>query len=392
MSFFQPVKANKEYFRYGYFYEDLVSGIKPLLIDPNLFHSTPYSMEKYIKESSSKEYLPRNFSFNSSYFIENEYKIGFLTSGTTGEPKVFSKSKDHLVSEIQILTKILKEFIPFESTLPFLVSTPLCHLYGFLWGFLLPIYLQWSAYDTEGIRDTIQKLQKKSYIWITVPSILKSLLELQNLHPKSFQPFLVISSGSFLDTSIARSFEKLLPAQIIEIYGSTETGGIAWRLPGKEEIFHPLPKVSLCIQEEYICVQSPWISPECELVDGFFRTSDTGSLSSQGIYHQGRKDRIVKRNARRIHLDAIEKEIENLLPSVECIAVEWEQEKIGILVAGKIQESEFYNKIQEQLHKYYIPDRVLFVENLPKTQTGKKDYYHAKKILAGNSGRLPYTG
>ena len=91
----------------------------------------------------------------------------------------------------------------------------------------------------------------------------------------------------------------------LEVYGSSETGGVAWRQrqPGAIDAWHALPGVSwrICDDEGVLEV--------CSVPAGgsWLRLADRAQISGpERFLLQGRSDRIVKIEEKRISLDAVE--------------------------------------------------------------------------------------
>ncbi len=400
-----PVVAHRNYFRSGNFLSDITKGYIPVLIDPSL------PEEKIKLESDSLRNLKLNLHRQSHSFLKkksslaesdqkwitkfpDEFAIGFRTSGSSGEPKVFFKTQNEIFSEILELRKLF-QFESLSEESYFLVDVPLCHLYGFLWGFVLPFSLEVSAIDSYEFGETIRLLKaKQKWIWITIPSKIRSLVDLLSYEkPISLNGSLVVSSGSILQESLAAEFEKIFSVPILEIYGSTETGGIGYRYPAKESGFLPFRGVEIQIQNEETKIQSFFIMPELLDRDGYFTLRDRLDFEQNRIVYRGRTDRIVKRNSKRIHLDELEREMEKILGVDSCMALEYQPETIGVLIEeSKVQalEVDLHKILERKLPRHYIPDQILLCPRLPLTHNGKKDYPNAKRFfLTDKDQKMP---
>jgi hypothetical protein len=84
-----------------------------------------------------------------------------------------------------------------------------------------------------------------------------------------------------------------------EIYGSSETGAVAWR--EGDSPWQPLPGVAVDLNAEgALRVQSPWVNP------AEAQTADGAELAHDGFRLLGRLDRIVKIEEKRISLPMLE--------------------------------------------------------------------------------------
>jgi long-chain acyl-CoA synthetase len=114
--------------------------------------------------------------------------------------------------------------------------------------------------------------------------------------------------------------------------------------------------------------------------DGWYRTGDTGYIDEEGyIYLTGRADDLIKRGGEYVSPE----EVENVLythPKIEEAAVigvpdpEWGQQPRAIVVLKKGEKAtpeEIMEYCRAKLAGFKRPRSVVFVDELPKTSTGK---------------------
>jgi hypothetical protein len=119
----------------------------------------------------------------------------------------------------------------------------------------------------------------------------------------------VFCSGGVLPAEVALSASRLLGSVPIEIYGSSETGGVAWRQRADQfdDAWTPMPGVQWRIEPDtqLIDVRSAHL-----FTDNWLTLADRVQVTDNGQTGQfillGRSDRIVKIEEKRISLDAIE--------------------------------------------------------------------------------------
>lgn len=146
--------------------------------------------------------------------------VSFFSSGSQGKPKSCSHNKESLLIEVESWYKI---FNPKASLWRWV---PPHHIYGFLFGVLLPDQKNLLLRDAraEGLQRFIEEQHAEDWV-IGFPEIynfwLKSGLKL-------CPGMRMISSTAPLAVEIAQAFYEsgLKP---LEIYGSSETAGIAYR-------------------------------------------------------------------------------------------------------------------------------------------------------------------
>ena len=131
---------------------------------------------------------------------------------------------------------------------------------------------------------------------------------------------MVFSSGGPLPVDAALVVERLWGQAAIEVFGSTETGGIAWRRgDGSRAPWQPLPGVAWRVQDGLLDVRSPHLPSSA-----WWSTSDRAHDAGDGRFELlGRADRIVKLEERRISLDAIQARLQDsdLLDEVRVVAL-----------------------------------------------------------------------
>ncbi|MBC52520.1 MAG: hypothetical protein CMQ34_01655 [Gammaproteobacteria bacterium] len=148
----------------------------------------------------------------------------FYSSGSTGAPT----ASPHTLQKLQRETDFFQTLLPAPKRI---VSTvPAHHIYGFIWSLLLPSTLgceQLRLHPARSLPETwSQQLQDDDLI-IATPDIWSLLLTHQVQLPDRFTG---ISSTAPLPAATASAIRRLYPhATLTEIYGSSETAGLAWR-------------------------------------------------------------------------------------------------------------------------------------------------------------------
>ncbi len=164
-------------------------------------------------------------------------QISFRTSGSTGQPKTCSHFTASLEQEAGALATL------FARRKRVLVAVPRHHIYGFLFGTLLPRHLGLAQHAVVGIRSRL-------------PSQLALLAAPGDLiigHPQFWQAAMAagarfvpdvigVSSTAPCPAAVASGLRALGLKQLLQIYGSSETGGLGWRA-SHEEPYLLLPHV-----------------------------------------------------------------------------------------------------------------------------------------------------
>ncbi|WP_323156601.1 AMP-binding protein, partial [Pseudomonas oryzihabitans] len=226
------------------------------------------------------------------------------TSGSSGEPKLIAKQLFQLANEVAALERLWGESLG-DATILGSVSTQ--HIYGLLFRVLWPLcsgrpFARQALPFTEELqRETAALLREgRRAVWISSPALLKRLGE--NLDDAILgQVVRVFSSGGVLPEAAATACQARFGQYPTEVYGSSETGGIAWRQgPQPWQAFADLTLGQDA--DGALWLTSPYL-PEGVRE----QTMDGVSLLGDGRFELlGRLDRIVKLEEKRIALPALE--------------------------------------------------------------------------------------
>lgn len=224
-----------------------------------------------------------------------------FTSGSTGEPAAIRKSLRQLDAEVGALEAAFGGLVG-DATVQGTVSHQ--HIYGLLFRVLWPLSSRRSfARLRLAYNEQLTMLGPEPVALVASPAHLKRLSDTQDWQGLSQALRVVFSSGGALPVDAARDVVWLWRQAPIEVFGSTETGGIAWRRgDGSRSPWQPLPRVEWRLEDEVLQVRSPHL-PTLD----WWPTSDRAFATGDGCFQLlGRADRIVKIEERRISLDAIE--------------------------------------------------------------------------------------
>lgn len=219
------------------------------------------------------------------------------TSGSSGAPKPLHKQWRQLSAEVHALQRQWP-----EPNAPVLGSVSAQHMYG------LPFRVLWPLCAGRLI-DRLQRhypeelqqasLRYPSFTWIASPAMLRRLGQRLDWVQLRGRLLRIHSSGGALPVQVSDDIERELGLRPTEIYGSSETGAVAWRTGASD--WQALPGVALSTGADgALRVQSPWVNAADE------HTSDGARLTGSGFELLGRLDRIVKIEEKRISLPMLE--------------------------------------------------------------------------------------
>lgn len=240
--------------------------------------------------------------------------LELFTSGTTGRGKAIPKQLFHLENEVQVLDAELGAEV---GDAPVFGSASHQHLYGMLFRLLWPLAVG-RAFDAR-IRLHAEELTARMAAqgpcaFASVPAHLKRLAERDGLERIAGQCRVVFSSGGPLDPETAERWEKAGGRAPLELFGSTETGGVAWRRQGSARdsspLWTPLRAVRIARDEpeSRLRVHSRFVSQD-EAGEGF-AMGDRVELQADGRFRMlGRVDRVLKIGEKRLSLPEMEERL-----------------------------------------------------------------------------------
>jgi acyl-CoA synthetase (AMP-forming)/AMP-acid ligase II/3-hydroxymyristoyl/3-hydroxydecanoyl-(acyl carrier protein) dehydratase len=222
------------------------------------------------------------------------------TSGSTGVPAAVPKSLD------QLETEVLAQEAVFGARLGqacVLGTVSAQHLYGLLFRLLWPLCAgrPFDRAQCSFPEDLIARTGGVDRaLWVTSPALLRRMGDGLAWASAAGRVVMVSSSGGPLPADTAAHVQARLGVRPTEIYGSSETGGVAWR--DLDAWWRPLPGVDVSVNPEGCArVRSDFLPPG-EVVD----TADAITLVDGGFLLQGRQDRIAKIEEKRVSLVAVE--------------------------------------------------------------------------------------
>lgn len=147
--------------------------------------------------------------------------IGFLTSGSTGQPKLCLHTMARLEQEIDTFAALLSD------RRRLLRAVPSHHIYGFLFAFMLPARLGIQVLDTRRtLPGAILRQARPGDLILGHPAFF----DLATRGPLEMAPDVVaLTSTSPCPPELWDRLRERGCARLIEIYGSSETAGIGWR-------------------------------------------------------------------------------------------------------------------------------------------------------------------
>ena len=223
-----------------------------------------------------------------------------FTSGTQGAPQGIDKQLSQLDGEIEALERA------FGATLGDAVvlgTVSQQHLYGWLFRVAWPLaagraFVSEASLFPEGWFDETARHARVA--WVSSPAFYRRLWPQLPWAVAAPHVVAAFSSGGALSEQVAAEVERGLGQPVREIFGSTETGGVATR--AGQAAWRALPGVSLDVRAVgALLVRSPHLPS-----DQWHAMSDAAELHGDELRLLGRMDRVVKVEDKRVSLDELD--------------------------------------------------------------------------------------
>jgi len=292
------------------------------------------------------------------------------TSGSTGPNQRCPKTAAQLLGEAATLANTFG----ITPSARVLASVPPHHIYGLLFGVLLPLRAG-AAFerDTPLHADAVAEAAMRSGAthFVSVPAHLHVLARDAGL--PAFER--VFSSGAPLPADTARALDERLGWPVVEVFGSSETGGIAWR-SGAGGPWRPFPGVSVRVgDDECLLLDSPLLPVDAPRP---FACADRVALRADDTFDLlGRTDGVVKVGGKRVSLREIEERL-LALPGVldaaalPCARAGARGEEIwAAVVAPGWTAERIRSALARWLDPVAVPRRVRVVPALQRDGSGK---------------------
>jgi AMP-binding enzyme/ApeI dehydratase len=323
-------------------------------------------------------------------------RLVMFTSGTTGEAKPVPKRLIQLQREVETLEKQWGGQLADAAAL---ATVSHQHIYGLLFRILWPLsagrcFHSRLYFNAEAVAH--QSQDRPAY-WVASPAHLKRLDQ-----PLAADLAAVFSSGGPLSHEAALQVSACCGRPAIEIFGSTESGGIAWRRQGLEPAtpWTLFDGMMLTHEQGRWRLQSPYLlnGERLELADRIERLDDGRFLLA------GRLDRIVKIEEKRLSLSEMEQRLAELpwISEAAALMIAKSRDTVGAGIVlnrdGKQLLAEqgrpgLIRQLREALHHWFeavvLPRKWLTLDSIPLTAQGKTDTRLLNELLAPSGHKLP---
>jgi uncharacterized membrane protein/acyl-CoA synthetase (AMP-forming)/AMP-acid ligase II len=313
--------------------------------------------------------------------VASETKIHMYTSGSTGHPKaVLQRMKEFELDNAFIMSKWGDDF--YKRIVCSCVNQH--HIYGLLFSVVLPFA---AGVPFRRNRITVpaefKSLTDTSYMIIAVPAFLKRTVE-DETESFGLKSPVIFTSGGVLTPDVAKKTDQIMGFWPIEVYGSTETSGIAYRQSKNGLEWTPFDNAEISQNADgCLIIRSPYISDPAG-----FETADLVEIFPDGRFLlKGRSDSIVKIEEKRISVTEVENRL-NQNPYVKdsCVIAmaDRRQYLAAAVVLSPAGVEKFAGADKFDINQYFrnylagffeavvLPRKWRYLEAIPQNAMGKR--------------------
>lgn len=297
--------------------------------------------------------------------------VYLLTSGSTGTPSIQVKTWRELV----LGAKLAAHFLPFEGSNHCLVSTvPSQHMYGLETSILWAMHNDCSVWNDKPFypSDVQQALEQLTQLKVLVstPYHLNNMVVSDCDMPKVDY---VICATAPLSSENALAVERHFSTQVKEIYGSSETGMIAIRDTTSSDQWQLLSDIRLSVSAEGAQLSGG------HLLKPVIITDRLEVINHTAFRFVGRNADLIKVAGKRTsinYLNQLVMQIDGVSDASFFMPNGNNDEQVItrlclFVVSKKLTRSSLLNQLKLKLDAVFLPRPIIFVDKLPRSETGK---------------------
>jgi acyl-coenzyme A synthetase/AMP-(fatty) acid ligase len=324
-----------------------------------------------------KVYYPEQLPGDDAGWAVPEIPVAQLaaivfTSGSTGAPLPFRKSWGRLARCVRSGAPRLGLTDGRSHTL--IGTVPPQHMYGFESTVLLAL-MSGNCFAAErpfypaDIAATMAAVPRPCAL-ITTPVHLRTLLASQiELPPVE----LVVSATAPLGQDVAGAVEAKFRTQLLEIYGSTETGQIAIRRTAESAVWRLWPGVRLEVSDEQVFARGGHVEQVTRMQDVI------ELIGAEEFLLHGRTADMVNVAGKRSSFGYLNAQL-NAIPGVTDGVFFLRDGATGstgvarlsaVVVAPTLSVAALTDQLRQRIDPVFLPRPLLMVERLPRNATGK---------------------
>jgi len=304
--------------------------------------------------------------------IDRQQCVAVLfTSGSTGTPQPHRKHWGKLID--CVLAGATRLGLPHNAAATIIGTVPPQHMYGFESTVLLAWQTRNALSHTQPFypADIGRALAEvpAPRVLVSSPVHLRALLDARVELPEIAR---VLSATAPLSLKLARDIEAVFRAPLMEIYGSTETGQMGSRHPAHDTQWQLFPGVKLIVDEGGVHACGGHIETTVTLNDII------EPIAQDHFLLHGRLADLVNIAGKRHSLAGLNRVL-NAIPGVldgaffmpDVSDLDHVTRLAACVVAPGIDAPAVLAALREQIDPVFLPRPLLFVDALPRNDTGK---------------------
>ena len=382
-----------------------------VLTDAAHMPETSFDAEPY------EEWLAADDDFAWATFDENTAAGMCYTSGTTGNPKGVVYS--HRSNVLHAMVACVPDMFALSSRDRLMPVVPMFHANAWSLAFMAPmvgatLVMPGPKLDGASVYELLD--QERVTITAAVPTVWMMLLQYLEQSGKML-PYLerVVIGGAACPRAVIEAFEERYDVRVMHAWGMTEMSPIGTictlkpevagfarepRMDVQEKQGHPPFGVELRITDDEgqdlpwdgktfgrLKVRGPavaraYFKGEAEVLDegGFFDTGDVAHIDPNGYMRiTDRSKDVIKSGGEWISSIELENHAVGHPGVAEAAVIgvphpKWDERPLLVVVAKKESvpsRDELLDFLRPKVAKWWLPDDVVFVDEIPHTATGK---------------------
>ncbi len=403
----------------GFDHPAMIAGLRPQL--PALEHVFVLGGEG--AQGFEQNFLHRRYEdemdgpaiFAARRMSANDVNEMLYTSGTTGQPKGVMHTANTQFGNLQSLAG----FIGLGDKDTLLMSSPLAHQTGFLYGIMMPLYLgiktvYQDVWDARGAAQLIQD-EKVTYTMASTP-FLADLTDTPDVHKYDLGTLrLFLCGGAPIPRVLSERATKELDVNVLALWGMSENGAVTITRPGDpmEKVFNtdgrampgvevrivddtgrPVPADTEGLLQSRGCSAFVGYMKKPEMhgtdADGWFDTGDYARMDKDGyIRITGRAKDILIRGGENIPVVEVEELLYRHPAIADAAIVGMPDDRLGergcafvtLHPGAKLGFEEMVAYLKDaKLARNYWPERLEVIAEMPRTASGKIQKFKLREI------------
>jgi fatty-acyl-CoA synthase len=347
--------------------------------------------------------------------------IVLLTSGTTGTPKGAARQQGHSLHPVgALLSKV-----PFKGGESTYVAAPMFHALGFTQAILMVILgctiIVQRRFEPEAVLEAISR--ERPTALVVVPVMLQRIVSVLENVDRAFDTSslrIVFLSGSQLEAELVRRAQRTIGDKLYNFYGSTEVAWATFATPSDLRAAPgcagrpPFGTIVRLFDSDgrrvigadavgRIFVGNGWQfegytgGGTKEMLEGLMSTGDVGHFDAGGrLFVDGRDDDMIVSGGENLFPGEVEELLITHRAIEEASVIGVDDADFGKRLAAVVvlrpgetlTEDEVKDFVKENLARYKVPRDITFVDELPRTPTGKVLKRELRQLHSGSPASL----